>query len=58
MINIHPLSAGCKKAEKQIINNKKIILTKKQILVSLAAVLFAVLSVHSQETNEEVVGRL
>lgn len=30
---------------------------KKQILVSLAAVLFAVLSVRSQETNEEVVGR-
>ncbi len=30
---------------------------KKQILVSLAAVLFAVLSVRAQETNEEVVGR-
>ncbi len=31
---------------------------KKQILVSLAAVLFAVFSVRAQETNEEVVGRL
>jgi hypothetical protein len=30
---------------------------KKQILVSLAAVLFAVFSVRAQETNEEVVGR-
>ena len=30
---------------------------KKQILVSLAAVLFAALSVRAQETNEEVVGR-
>lgn len=30
---------------------------KKQILVSLAVVLFAVLSVRAQETNEEVVGR-